>query len=155
MFAECTAIQFHHKLPSSGSRILAMLPLAVVSGSSFVSRPCRPECYLQSEAKIEPDLRLMSHICIYIQYICDWPCDSVEPRFNKVPRDWGNLFVKSRVRYIEHLHLTPLFAIHLSSHADIYWLRRGTLYLTLNTVILAGWRKLFFKYRWLRYVGVH
>ena len=30
----------------------------------------------------------------------------MEPRLNKVPRDWGNLFVKSRVRYIEHLHLT-------------------------------------------------
>ena len=24
----------------------------------------------------------------------------------KSPRDWGNLFVKSRVRHIEHLHLT-------------------------------------------------
>ena len=32
--------------------------------------------------------------------------DTVEPRFNEVPRDWGNLHVKSRVRYIEHLHLT-------------------------------------------------
>ena len=30
----------------------------------------------------------------------------MEPRFNEVPRDWGNLFVKSKVRYIEHLHLT-------------------------------------------------
>ena len=29
----------------------------VVSGSLFVS-PCPPECYLQSETKIEPDLRL-------------------------------------------------------------------------------------------------
>ena len=28
-----------------------------VSGSLFVS-PCPPECYLQSETKIEPDLRL-------------------------------------------------------------------------------------------------
>ena len=26
--------------------------------------------------------------------------------FNEVPRDWGNSFVKSRVRDIEHLHLT-------------------------------------------------
>ena len=25
----------------------------------------------------------------------------MEPRFNEVPRDWGNLFVISRVRYIE------------------------------------------------------
>ena len=31
-----------------------------VSGSLFVS-PCPPECYLQSETKIEPDLRLMGH----------------------------------------------------------------------------------------------
>ena len=31
---------------------------------------------------------------------------TVEPRFSEVPRDWGNLLVKSRVRYIEHLHLT-------------------------------------------------
>ena len=29
-----------------------------VSGSLFVS-PCSPECYLQSETKIEPDLRLV------------------------------------------------------------------------------------------------
>ena len=29
-----------------------------------------------------------------------------EPRFNEVPRDWGNLFVISRVRYIEHLDFT-------------------------------------------------
>ena len=32
--------------------------------------------------------------------------DTVEPQFNEVSRDWGNLLVKSRVRYIEHLHLT-------------------------------------------------
>ena len=31
---------------------------------------------------------------------------TVEPIFNEVPRDWGNLFVESRVRYIEHLLLT-------------------------------------------------
>ena len=30
-----------------------------VSGSLFVS-PCPPECYLQSETKIEPDLRLLT-----------------------------------------------------------------------------------------------
>ena len=30
-----------------------------VSGPLFVS-PCRPECYLQSETKIEPDLTLES-----------------------------------------------------------------------------------------------
>ena len=31
---------------------------------------------------------------------------TVEPIFNEVPRDWGNFFVESRVRYIEHLLLT-------------------------------------------------
>lgn len=25
--------------------------------------------------------------------------------FNEMPREWGNLFVISRVHYIEHLHL--------------------------------------------------
>ena len=30
----------------------------------------------------------------------------MEPRFNEVQRDRGNLLVKSRVRYIEHLYLT-------------------------------------------------
>ena len=31
---------------------------------------------------------------------------TVEPRFNEVPRDWGNMFIISRVHYIEHLDLT-------------------------------------------------
>ena len=31
-----------------------------VSGSLFVS-PCPPECYLQSETKIEPDVRLIAY----------------------------------------------------------------------------------------------
>ena len=35
LFAAFAAIQYHHKLPSSGSRILATLPLAV--GQSTVS----------------------------------------------------------------------------------------------------------------------
>ena len=34
---------------------------------------------------------------------------TVEPRFNEVPRDWGNLFVISRVRYIENLVITNLW----------------------------------------------
>ena len=33
-----------------------------VSGSLFIS-PCLPECYLQSEMKIEPDLRLGISSC--------------------------------------------------------------------------------------------
>ena len=31
---------------------------------------------------------------------------TVEPRFNEMPRNWGNLLVVSRVRYTEHLDLT-------------------------------------------------
>ena len=31
---------------------------------------------------------------------------TVEPRFNEVPSDWGNVFVISRVHYIENLYLT-------------------------------------------------
>ena len=34
---------------------------------------------------------------------------TVEPRFNEVLRDWGNLFVISRVRYIENLDTTNLW----------------------------------------------
>ena len=30
----------------------------------------------------------------------------MEPGFIEMLRDWRNLFVKSRVRYIEHLHST-------------------------------------------------
>ena len=33
---------------------------------------------------------------------------TVEPRFNEVAGDRPNLFVKSRVRYIEHLDITNL-----------------------------------------------
>jgi len=33
---------------------------------------------------------------------------TVEPRFNEVPRDWGNWFVISRIRYIEVLFHTLL-----------------------------------------------
>ena len=31
---------------------------------------------------------------------------TVEPRFNEVPRNWGNLYVISRVRYIVNIDLT-------------------------------------------------
>ena len=34
---------------------------------------------------------------------------AVEPRFNELPRDWGNLFVISRVRYIGNLDITNLW----------------------------------------------
>ena len=34
--------------------------------------------------------------------------DTVEPRFNEVAGDRPNLFVKSRVRYIENLDITNL-----------------------------------------------
>ena len=35
-------------------------------------------------------------------------CHTVEPRFNEVAGDRPNLFVKSRVRYIENLDITNL-----------------------------------------------
>ena len=35
--------------------------------------------------------------------------NTVEPRFNEVPRDWGNLLAISRVRYIENLDITKLW----------------------------------------------
>ena len=34
--------------------------------------------------------------------------NTVEPRFNEVTGDWSNLFVKSRVRYIENLDIRNL-----------------------------------------------
>ena len=37
LFAAFAAIQYHHKLPSSGSRILATLPLAVGNTFALVS----------------------------------------------------------------------------------------------------------------------
>ena len=36
------------------------------------------------------------------------PANTVEPRFNEVAGDRPNLFVKSRVRYIENLDITNL-----------------------------------------------
>ena len=41
-----------------------------VSGSLFVS-PCPPECYLQSETKIEPDLRLSCKGPIF-DFVCNF-----------------------------------------------------------------------------------
>ena len=35
-------------------------------------------------------------------------CSTKEPRFNEVPKGWGNWFVISRVRDIENLGLTNL-----------------------------------------------
>ena len=32
----------------------------------------------------------------------------MEPRLNEVPREWGNLFVISKVRHIENLDITNL-----------------------------------------------
>ena len=34
------------------------------------------------------------------------PVSRLTSLFKQVPRDWGNSFVISRVRFIEHLHLT-------------------------------------------------
>ena len=39
--------------------------------------------------------------------------NTVEPRFNEVPRDLGNLFVISRIRYIENLDLKqPKYSLY-------------------------------------------
>ena len=37
----------------------------------------------------------------FISFKCHWGIKrcTVEPRYNEVPRDWGNVFVISRVRY--------------------------------------------------------
>jgi len=49
---------------------------------------------VQSELqKMRPQLHCSNHA-------------TVEPRFNEVPRDWGNWFVILRVRYIEVLFHT-------------------------------------------------
>ena len=42
-------------------------------------------------------------------YFPAWWKYTVEPRFNEVPRDWGNLFVISRVHYIENHDITNLW----------------------------------------------
>ena len=42
--------------------------------------------------------------CHKFAFLC-----TVEPRFNEVPRDWGNLFIIWRVRYIENLDITNLW----------------------------------------------
>ena len=43
----------------------------------------------------------MKYFCVVYDY-------TVEPRFNEVTGDRPNLFVKSRVRYIENLDITNL-----------------------------------------------
>ena len=42
------------------------------------------------------------------QWLMNYLLDTVEPRFNEVAGDRPNLFVKSRVRYIENLDITNL-----------------------------------------------
>ena len=39
-------------------------------------------------------------------FVYIWTESAMEPRFSEVPRDWANLFLESKVRYIEHFHLT-------------------------------------------------
>ena len=69
LFAAFAAIQYHHKLPSSGSRILATLPLAVPHGIMFINEfiirmlnplvvvdfrfICIPACIMSSEFTLE------------------------------------------------------------------------------------------------------
>ena len=47
----------------------------------------------------------MSNSCHYKNLVEEF----AEPRFNEVPRDWGNLFVISRLRYIKNFDLTKFW----------------------------------------------
>ena len=60
--------------------------------SNFQSREI-PKCHQQAGRYISPG----HHVA-----------DTVEPRFKEVAGDRPNLFVKSRVRYIENLDITNL-----------------------------------------------
>ena len=46
-------------------------------------------------------------LAVHRMHVLNEP-STVEPRFNKVPRDWGNWFVILRIHYIENLDLTNL-----------------------------------------------
>ena len=46
-------------------------------------------------------------------------CSTVEPRFNELPRDWGNLFVISRVCYIKNLDITNFWKNNQKSWYNI------------------------------------
>ena len=68
---------------------------------------------------------------------------TVEPRFNEVPRDWGNLFVISRVRYIKRLNLpnfrekktTKIFIIPRYSWQLIYKAQHSRIW-TISAITL-------------------
>ena len=50
---------------------------------------------------------------------CQYKCicsSTVEPCFNEVPRDWGNLFVILRVRNIECVHLRDVLENYQNVH---------------------------------------
>ena len=46
----------------------------------------------------------------------------MEPRFNEVQRDWGNLFIISRVRYIENHYIMNLWKNNQNVHYIEVWL---------------------------------
>ena len=47
----------------------------------------------------------MSNSCHYKNLVEEF----AKPRFNEVPRDWENLFVISRLRYIKNFDLTTFW----------------------------------------------
>ena len=55
-------------------------------------------------------VRILAIFIKWVSSISTTPqeCSTVEPRFNEVIGDRPNLFVKSRVRYIENLDITNL-----------------------------------------------
>ena len=48
----------------------------------------------------------VTRLLFWLNLVISTYSNTVVPQFNKVPRDWGNLFVISRIPYIEHFHLT-------------------------------------------------
>ena len=58
---------------------------------------------------------------------------TVEPRFNEVPRDWGNVFVISRVHYIQNLDLTNFW----KNRQYVRYISRYSWWLISNTHCMA------------------
>ena len=68
----------------------------------------------------------MSNSCHYKNLVEEF----AEPRFNEVPRDWGNLFVISRLRYIKNFDLTKFW----ENKQNVRYIE---VQLTINCVIVA------------------
>ena len=68
----------------------------------------------------------MSNSCHYKNLVEEF----AEPRFNEVPRDWENLFVISRLRYIKSFELTTFW----ENKQNVRYIE---VQLTINCVIVA------------------